>query len=115
MSWIETIFNSILLYIYSEQKEFLYWDAERLTPDQLDKYCHAIDTPENRIFGFIDGTHRSICRPSTLDQKIFYSGYKKTHTIKFQAIMTSDGLIVHLAGIILLFILYFYLYYNCLK
>jgi len=47
-----------------------------------------------------------------MDQKVLYSGYKKVHSIKFQAIMAPDGLIIHLAGT---FIFYFdyslYLYF----
>ena len=76
----------------------LYWDHIRLTPEQLKNYCQAIDTPGNLIYGFIDGTHRAICRPSSLPQQPFYSGYKKIHSIKFQAIMAPDGLIIHPAG-----------------
>jgi hypothetical protein len=92
------VFNSTLLYIYNQRKDFLYWDHERLNSEKLAEYCMAINTPGNRIYGFIDGTHRSICRPGTIDQKIFYSGYKKVHSIKFQAIIAPDGLIIHLAG-----------------
>ena len=33
-----------------------------------------------------------------MDQKFFYSGYKKVHAVKFQAIMAPDGLIIRLAG-----------------
>ncbi|RPA88443.1 hypothetical protein L873DRAFT_1726039, partial [Choiromyces venosus 120613-1] len=97
-SWIEIVFNSTLLYIYNQRKEFLYWDIQHRSPEQHKKYYIAIDTPGNRIYGFIDETHCTICQPGTVDQKVFYSGYKKAHTIKFQAIMASDGLIIHLAG-----------------
>ena len=47
--------------------------------------------------GFIDGTLKVICRPSRY-QRRWYSGYKKCHAVKFQAIVTSDGLISHLRG-----------------
>ena len=110
------MFNGTLMFIYEQRKDFLYWDAQRLTANQLAAYCNAIDTPGNRIYGFIDGTHRSICRPSTMDQKFFYSGYKKVHSVKFQAIMAPDGLIIHLAGCLspyyyFIIICLFYLFY----
>ena len=98
ISWIETVFNGTLIYIYDQRRDFLYWDRPQLTPERLQSYCDAIDTLGNKIYGFIDGTHRAICRPIMMDQKFFYSGYKKVHSVKFQAIMAPDGLIIHLAG-----------------
>jgi nuclease HARBI1 len=50
-----------------------------------------------KAFAFIDGTARRICRPSR-DQDICYSGHKKYHALKYQSIVTPDGLIVHLFG-----------------
>jgi len=96
MDWVD--FNTTLSYIYKQRRDFLYCDAQLLTGERLQNYCAAIDTPGNRIYGFIDGTHRAICQPSTIDQKLFYSGYKKVHLVKFQAIIAPDGLIIHLAG-----------------
>ena len=114
VSWIETVFNGTLTYIYEQRRDFLYWDAQRLTAEQLQIYCDAIDAPGNRIYGFIDGTHRAICRPSTMDQKFFYSGYKKVHSVKFQAIMTPDGLIIHLAGCLSIYYSLIIPYFICL-
>lgn len=59
------------------------------------KYSSKYSTPG--IWGFIDGTFREICRP-TKDQRTFYSGYKKTHGFKFQALVTPDGLLGSLMG-----------------
>jgi len=50
------------------------------------------------IWGFVDGTIRPICRLSTIDQRFWYTGYKKLFGFKFQAISTPDGLITSLAG-----------------
>jgi hypothetical protein len=49
------------------------------------------------IIGFIDGTARPICRPSR-DQNLQYSGYKKTHVLKYQSIVMPNGIIVRLDG-----------------
>jgi len=56
----------------------------------------AVGGPEH-IWGFVDGTLRSICRPEH-EQHQFYTGYKRCHAVKFQGITTPDGLIVSLAG-----------------
>lgn len=53
--------------------------------------------PYPHIFGFIDGTARPICRPTT-DQHLQYSGYKKVHVHKYQSIVTPDGIIARLDG-----------------
>lgn len=49
------------------------------------------------IIGFIDGTARPICRPSR-DQNLQYSGYKKTHVLKYQSVMMPNGMIARLDG-----------------
>ena len=51
----------------------------------------------NNIWGFIDGTLRKICRP-TYNQRLLYSGHKRSHGIKFQSVVAPDGLIVDLFG-----------------
>lgn len=47
--------------------------------------------------GFIDGTIRPICRPSQ-NQRSFFNGHKRIHSLKFQAIMFPDGIIGHISG-----------------
>ena len=44
----------------------------------------------NTVWGFIDGTLRRTCRPSYF-QKLLYSGHKRAHGIKFQSVVTPDG------------------------
>ena len=43
------------------------------------------------VWGFIDGTLCKTCCPS-LFQKLMYSGHKQYHGIKFQSVVTPDGL-----------------------
>ena len=50
-----------------------------------------------KVWGFIDGTLRKTCRP-TLFQKQMYSGHKRCHGIKFQSVVTPDGLVALLYG-----------------
>jgi hypothetical protein len=52
----------------------------------------------NMMWGFIDGTLRKVCRPRTRFQRAAYSGHKRTHGVKFQSVVTPDGLIACLFG-----------------
>jgi hypothetical protein len=49
------------------------------------------------IWGFIDGTGRSIARPVE-HQRPLYSGYKRHHQVNYQGVVTPDGLIVSCMG-----------------
>jgi hypothetical protein len=49
------------------------------------------------MWGLIDGTLRKACRPIRF-QRAAYSGHKQTHGIKFQSVVTPDGLIACLFG-----------------
>jgi hypothetical protein len=49
--------------------------------------------------GFIDGTVIGISRPgNSFQQRAAYNGHKRKHALKFQALMSPDGLILHAAG-----------------
>lgn len=50
--------------------------------------------------GFVDGSLYQISRPGgpNLLQNVCYNGHKRHHGIKFQAVVTPDGMIVHFAG-----------------
>jgi nuclease HARBI1 len=63
-------------------------------------YAHVISTRIpffNTIVGFIDGTARQICRPIR-DQRQVYSGHHRVHCLKYQSVVTPDGLIISLYG-----------------
>jgi hypothetical protein len=53
----------------------------------------------NNVWGFIDGSLRRTCRP-TYHQKQMYSGHKRTHGMKFQSVVTPDGLFACMFGAI---------------
>ena len=49
--------------------------------------------------GFIDGTFIGIARPKGHKrQRVVYNGHKCKHALKYQAVNTPDGLILHAAG-----------------
>ena len=71
-----------------------------LQPAQLQEYAdvvHAKGEPLTNCFGFIDGTVRPICRP-TRHQRVCYNGHKRVHALKFQSVVTPNGLIANLYG-----------------
>ena len=48
---------------------------------------------------FIDGTVIGITRPKgNMMQKVVYNGHKRKHALKYQAVTTPDGLILHAYG-----------------
>ena len=60
------------------------------------------------VYAFIDGTVRQICRPGPRHipgthrrvdiQRLFYSGHKRKHGLKFQTMVAPCGIIMHLWG-----------------
>ena len=52
----------------------------------------------DRCVGFIDGTAIFIARPGGGLQRACYSGHKRKHALKFQNVLTPDGLFFHLFG-----------------
>ena len=57
--------------------------------------CSALQ----KFFGFIDGTVISIARPKgNKRQRVVYNGHKRKHALKYQAVKTPDGLILHFCG-----------------
>lgn len=71
-----------------------------LNLDRLRTYSQAVHEKGGAIancWGFIDGTTRAICRP-TENQQAYYSGHKRYHCVKYQAVTCPDGIIVNLKG-----------------
>ena len=53
--------------------------------------------PAQHIFGFIDGTVRAIPKPKHL-QSAVYCGKDRVHALKYQAVVTPDGMLQQLGG-----------------
>ncbi|XP_070379835.1 uncharacterized protein [Dermacentor albipictus] len=58
---------------------------------------HDRGAPLTNCWGFVDGTARPICRP-TYNQRMYFSGHKRVHVVKYQAIMCANGIVCDLAG-----------------
>ncbi|XP_075553687.1 uncharacterized protein LOC142586292 [Dermacentor variabilis] len=67
------------------------------TIDMFAQAIHSKGAPLHNCWGCIDGTARAICRPST-SQKVFFSGHKRVHSVKYQSIMCPNGIICQLSG-----------------
>jgi hypothetical protein len=99
-SAISEIINETASFVNARWGHLLRWDSDGLLrPERLQVYAcklHGFGAPTQSIFGFIDCTIRQTCRP--VRQQELYTGYKKFHGMKFQAVVTPDGLIAHLDG-----------------
>ncbi len=65
-----------------------------------ERYAGAIHNkgaPVSNVFGFIDGTLRQICQPST-GQREMFSSHKQQHGLKFQHVMLPNGIVAHSYG-----------------
>jgi DDE superfamily endonuclease len=91
--------NWTLEHIYEKYGYLLEFDSNRIIT-RLEDYAYVVQekgAPLSRCVGFIDGTARPLARP-TVHQRMFFSGHKRVHCIKFQSIMMPDGIIAHLSG-----------------
>jgi hypothetical protein len=95
-----SVFNHAVMLIYKTWKHLLLFDHVRLTHQFMEQCALAVrekGAQQLNCWGFIDGTHMEICRPEE-EQEEFYSGHKRMHSLKYHAITTPDGMIVHLGG-----------------
>lgn len=98
-SAISAIFHWALQHLAEKFASILTLDSHRLNAAKLAEYAAAIQGAGGlgNCWGFIDGTLREICRPTRF-QRAAFSGHKRCHGLKFQAIATPDGLISHVFG-----------------
>lgn len=94
-----SIFYDVVKHLRLRYTDTLNWDPQRLTLDRLREYSRAVKAADggDRVWGYIDGTLRKVCRPGE-DQQVYYTGYKKHWAFKFQSIVTPDGMISSLNG-----------------
>lgn len=75
-------------------------DQPWLQPARLESYAQVIHQKGaalDNCWGFVDGTVRPVCRPGE-HQRVLYNGHKRVHAIKFQSVVTPDGMIASLFG-----------------
>ena len=88
-------------FIYENHKHRLEnLNQNLLSPRNFQVYAgsiHAKGAPLTNCWGFIDGTVRPVCRPQQM-QRVLYNGHKRVHAIKFQSVVTPNGIIANLFG-----------------
>jgi hypothetical protein len=99
-SWLNNVFNDAIIFLARRFATILLWHPQ-LTYERMVTFTNAVQQmcgiPD--IWGFVDGTFRGHCRPQGQEQqRRVYSGHNKFHGIKYQAIVTPDGLVSSLAG-----------------
>src|SRR5438045_876813 len=103
-TWLCSVFNDTISYLIRKYRRLLQWNDEVLTLERLRAYARAVHEKGGpaTVFGFVDGTLRGISRPSGegMDQRLFYSGYKKLHALKYQGLATPDGLVPATNGLV---------------
>ena len=78
----------------------LYLDNPKIFHQRMPYYAERVFNTcglTKTVWGFIDGTLQNTCCPSYF-QKLMYSGHKCCHGIKFQSIVTPDGLFASMYG-----------------
>src|SRR6266481_5782983 len=98
-SAISEITHEVISHINRVWGHLLDFDIDGIfAPPALARYAdtlHAHGAPTRPIISFIDCTIVQTCRPS-VSEKLVYTGYKKFHGMKFQAIAVHNGMIAHL-------------------
>lgn len=100
-SAISEVVNELCEYLNRRWSHLLDFDHEHLlSRKNLSRYARAAyrhGAPIRTIWGFIDCTIRAMCHP-TWFQRQGYSGHKKVHALKYQAVVLVNGIIAHLFG-----------------
>ena len=98
---ISMITNEVLDYIYATHGHHIQqWNHQLLSPRNQEHYADSIHRKGaalDNCFGFVDGTVWPISRPEC-NQKIVYNGHKRVHAIKFQSVVTPNGMIANMFG-----------------
>ncbi|XP_077492280.1 uncharacterized protein LOC144103438 [Amblyomma americanum] len=71
-----------------------------LSPPSLRSFARAVQSkgaPLPNCWAFVDGTARAICRPKR-NQKLYFSGHKRMHMVKYQSLMCPNGIVCQLDG-----------------
>ena len=93
--------NEVLDYIYATHGHRIQqWNHQLLTTRKLEEYAevvHRKGAPLDNCFGFVDGTVRPISR-AECNQRIVYNGHKRVYAIKFESVVTPDGMIAIMLG-----------------
>lgn len=96
-SWLLNVQQGVLYYIQEVQGTRIEQDTKLITKAIIKVYCNVIGkslgAEQELIFSFINSTKVAILRPITQDQQLFFSSYKKQHSLSHLAIIMLIGLL----------------------
>jgi hypothetical protein len=97
-AWISVVFNAVTTFLDIQFSTYLRWHPQLNNYNRLQAFGQAILEDRGQglgmIWGFIDGSFVGFCQSIDAEyQRCMYSGYYKGHGMKWQAIVTSDGLV----------------------
>ena len=94
-SSLSEITHWMLKFMTENYAQLLRMPSAYNTPECLRRMADAIHNrcPMSTVAGFIDCTLRGICRPF-VGQQAAYSGHKKIHGLKYQNVISADGMII---------------------
>lgn len=97
---VSRITTTLMQYIFHRWVHLLRWDSDRLTPETLASFAERVSrkgSPLNNCCAFIDGTMYEVARPIQ-NQRLLYNGWKRIHCLKYHAVVSPDGMIIHVYG-----------------
>jgi hypothetical protein len=74
-------------------------NPKQIPLDKMEEFNDVVEmhTGIRGVFSFIDGTVRPTCKPEIF-QAVVYNGKDKTHALKYQVVVTPDGIMRHVYG-----------------
>ncbi|KIJ51635.1 hypothetical protein M422DRAFT_243936 [Sphaerobolus stellatus SS14] len=104
LGWQKTRFSQITqvtaMYLWARWKHLLRFDPRRLTREKLASFGRVLQAkgaPFDCVVGLIDGTLQKNARP-VRNQRLVYNGWKRIHCLKYHAVISPDGLVIHVYG-----------------
>eukprot|EP00039_Didymoeca_costata_P003012 m.64492 g.64492 ORF g.64492 m.64492 type:complete len:398 (-) comp11655_c0_seq1:22-1215(-) len=100
------VFNTVIVWIDRKWGHKLEWCTSNMTPARHHVFRDAIQNkmaelhpspPALQVSAFVDCTIRLCARP-TDHQEAMFNGWKRGHCLKYQAVVTPDGIISSLYG-----------------
>jgi len=98
-SFVCSVVNGTVHYLYRRWVHRVRMYVSNFSNQRIEYFKNVVANKsgiQTDIFAFVDGTTRRIARPIR-NQRAVFSGHKKIHCLKYQAISTPDGLISSLS------------------
>ncbi|OAD76008.1 hypothetical protein PHYBLDRAFT_186089 [Phycomyces blakesleeanus NRRL 1555(-)] len=93
-STLSPVFKELVCRLHLKFRAAMIFDYNQFKPENLERFSNAIYRKCQRVqhcIGFIDGTFVKVARP-TDNQEQCYTGHYRAHGLKYQAVVTPDGI-----------------------